>query len=530
MAVKSISTRAQICGRGERCHGGHSAVEQSSYISRTTMHSEYDGQTYYPKYSEDLVYTAVMLPGNAPEEYKDPGKLWNAVETYETGAKAQLARTYRVELPNEWNYELATKVMRDYVQRNFVDKGMCAQFAIHDSENRKTGQRNLHCHILLTMRSLDAQGHWMAKQRKEYLKDENGERIPLMDKKTGQQKTDKQHRKQWKCVTIPTNDWSSKENAKRWRKDLADTINAVNQRIGMTEDFWEHRSFKEQGLEIVPQIHLGEKASAMERAGVQTIRGDINREIIANNAVIQMARAAYEQAKENLRVISAIPASAVKAIKSEILDMIREAAKRNHERLKLPIIKGKFLRLMSDRASLQNKSQMEDFVRKMGWTSFAEMKSFKHEQEQKYSAISTQRLDMQKRAVYLQSLLDAYREYEPYIKFHKEQWAVTGWARKKYERQHISELAFYDAHRSHIKGMITEANKKITPRTWRQELAAVQASLDRTQKPYAELVTNLSAVEVLEYNRDDLNRMLANESRQKKQIAARVQNRREEAL
>lgn len=78
--------------------------------------------------------------------------------------------------------------------------------------------------------------------------------------------------------------------------------------------------------------------------------------------------------------------------------------------------------------------------------------------------------------------------------------------------------------------MITEADKKITPRTWRQELAAVQASLDRTQKPYAELVTNLSAVEVLEYNRDDLNRMLANESRQKKQIAARVQNRREEAL
>ena len=27
---------------------------------------------------------------------------------------------------------------------------------------------------------------------------------------------------------------------------MADTINAVNQRIGMTEYFWEHRSFKEQ--------------------------------------------------------------------------------------------------------------------------------------------------------------------------------------------------------------------------------------------------------------------------------------------
>ena len=62
MAVKNLSTRAQICGRGAKCHGGHSAVEQSSYISRTTMYSEYDGQTYSPKYIEDLVHTEVMLP------------------------------------------------------------------------------------------------------------------------------------------------------------------------------------------------------------------------------------------------------------------------------------------------------------------------------------------------------------------------------------------------------------------------------------------------------------------------------------
>jgi nickase len=263
------------------------------------MYSEYDRQTYYPKYSEDLVYTEVMLPDNAPPEYLDPSKLWNAVETFESGSKAQLARTYRVEPPNEWSYELATEVMQDYIRRNFVEKGMCAQFAIHDSKNKNTGQKNLRCHILLTLRSLDEEGHWMAKQKKEYLRDENGEKIPLIDKKTGEQKVDKQNRKQWKCVTIPTNDWSSKENAKLWRKDLADTINTVNQRIEMTEKFWEHRSFKEQGLEILPQIHLDEKASAMERAGVHTIRGNINREIIANNAVILVVRAAYEQAKKN---------------------------------------------------------------------------------------------------------------------------------------------------------------------------------------------------------------------------------------
>lgn len=327
------------------------------------MYSEYDGQTYYPKYSEDLVYTEVMLPDNAPPEYLDPSKLWNAVETFESGSKAQLARTYRVEPPNEWSYELATEVMQDYIRRNFVEKGMCAQFAIHDSKNKNTGQKNLRCHILLTLRSLDEEGHWMAKQKKEYLRDENGEKIPLIDKKTGEQKVDKQNRKQWKCVTIPTNDWSSKENAKLWRKDLADTINTVNQRIGMTEKFWEHRSFKEQGLEILPQIHLGEKASAMERAGVHTIRGNINREIIANNAVILVARAAYEQAKKNLQ---SIPSSAIKAIKSEIIDMIQEVVKRNHERLKLPIIGAKYMRHLSDRASLQDKTKMEGFVQKDG--------------------------------------------------------------------------------------------------------------------------------------------------------------------
>ena len=319
MAIKSISTRAQICGRSANCHGGHSAVEQSSYISREKMYSEYDEKMYYPKYSEDLVHCEVMLPENAPPEYSNPYVLWNSVEMNEKGSNAQLARTYRIELPNEWSYELASEIVRDYVNRNFVSKGMCAQFAIHDSENKKTGQRNLHCHILLTMRGIDEQGHWMPKQKKVYLTDESGERIPLIDKATGMQKVDKQNRKQWKCATIQTNDWNSRENASIWRKDLVDTINSVNERLGMTENFWEHRSFKDRGLDIFPQIHMGEKASALERAGIRTIRGDINRDIIAKNTIIMSARAAYEKAIENLETVKAIPVTVVKTIKNEPL-------------------------------------------------------------------------------------------------------------------------------------------------------------------------------------------------------------------
>lgn len=108
MAVKNLSTRVAIIGRGAKCRGGSSAVDKSAYISRTTMYSEYDGTTYYPKYTEDLVHNEVMLPVNAPAEYSDPSVLWNSVEMRESkSAKAQLARSYKINLPNEWSYGYA---------------------------------------------------------------------------------------------------------------------------------------------------------------------------------------------------------------------------------------------------------------------------------------------------------------------------------------------------------------------------------------------------------------------------------------
>ena len=46
MVEKTVSSRFKIVGRSMKCKGGHSVVEQSAYISRTTMKSEYDGRTY----------------------------------------------------------------------------------------------------------------------------------------------------------------------------------------------------------------------------------------------------------------------------------------------------------------------------------------------------------------------------------------------------------------------------------------------------------------------------------------------------
>ena len=524
MTVKNISTRAKICGRSAKCTGGHSAVEQSSYISREKMYCEYDGQTYYPKYSEDLVHCEVLLPENAPEEYKDPYVLWNSVELVEKTKDAQLARTFRIELPNEWSYDLAKEVVKDYCERNFVSKGMCVQYAIHDSEN-KQGQRNLHCHIMLTLRSLDEQGNWMPKQRKVYQRDENGERIPDIDKKTGQQKVDKQNRKQWKCTTLQTNDWNSRENAKIWRKDLADTINAVNAKIGMTDKFWEYRSFKEQGLDIIPQIHLGEKASAMERAGIRTIRGDINRDIIARNAIIDAARAVYEKAKDELAQAMAIPATVVKAFKSEIIDVIRKVAERNNNRLSLPIVKGKFIGAVSDRASLQDKSKMEAYVQSKGWTTFDEMQAERKATQAEYEKLGKSRGDMSARMDYLEKLLGFQEQYEPYQKVNAEYWKLKkaeekngkplGFFKKsqaeEYKRKHQTELNTYKIYRDTLKSMIVEPDKKINPKAWMKELDGLKDSYRKTERPLSDAIVDLAKMEVLNHNKRDLERMLQNE-------------------
>ena len=525
MVVKNASTHAEICGRGAGCKGGHNAVEQSSYISREKMYCEYDGKTYYPKYSEDLVHNEVMLPDNAPKEYADPKVLWNSVEMFEKNKNAQLARTYKLNLPNEWSYELAVDVMRDYVKRNFVDVGMCAQFAIHDSENKK-GQRNLHCHIMLTLRSIDEQGRWMDKSHKVDILDKNGNRIPVIDPKTGKQKVDKQNRKQWKCKPVSTNDWNSKENAMKWRKDIVDTINSVNEKMGIKDIRWEYRSFKDQGLDIEPQIHLGPKASALEREGIRTERGDINRQIIASNSIILQARAAYEQAKSSLETIKTASIDKIKSVKNEIIDVIREMAKRNNNRLKLPIINGQYLRLISNRESYQDKETMESFVHSMGWTSFEDFKKCKEEYEQKFNDLKSKRENNTNQFVYYRNLLEDYKTYEPYIKYHKEQWALKGFARKKYEKQHRSELLNYDVYRDLIKSKIKGDDKRILPKEWQKQIDKINRGNLDIDNSLQKTVSVLSAIEVLQWNKKDLQRMIENENhkKQKEQSINRNKN------
>ncbi|KSV60059.1 MobA/MobL family protein [Acetivibrio ethanolgignens] len=511
MAVKNLSTRVAIIGRGAKCRGGSSAVDRSAYISRTTMYSEYDGTTYYPKYSEDLVHSEVMLPVNAPTEYSDPSVLWNSVEMHESRfAKAQLARSYKIELPNEWSYELATEVIRDYVKRNFVDDGMCAQFAIHDSENPVTHQRNLHCHIMLTMCPILEDGSWGDKQKKVYVLDADGNKIR---KKNGQ----------YKCTTQDVTGWNSRENAKKWRKDLADTINAVNEKNVLTENFWEHRSFAEQGLDIIPQIHLGAKATALEKAGIQSERGNINRRIIEQNKAILTAKMLVAKAEEQLqKIVNSKPIEAVCNTANEVLEMIRAVVSRKG-RLELPIVKGKYLKKISQRQTLQSQERMEQFVVSNQIESFEQLQEFKEQREPAYEKLSAERQSIAGQIARLEQLLVAYSELEPYIEYHKTSNSLKGFAKRKYDREHETELKDYNSYRAELKKM-PSSDEKITPKKWTAEKAKLEERLQENNPAYTRVVTELASAEVIEHNRKMLAMRREAEQNKHSQLYSRKKN------
>ena len=504
--TKQASTRFSIVRRSK----GQSAVEKASYISRSILVSEFDGQTYRPKYHEDLVHSEITLPPNAPKEYADRATLWNAVELAEKGQKSQLARMLKASLPNEWSYELAEEVVRDYVQRNFVDKGMCADWAIHDSENDK-GQRNLHIHVMLTLRPLTEKGEWGAKQKKVYDLDENGERIPIIDKKTGQQKVDKRNRKQWKCHTADSTDWNSQENAKMWRKDLADTINATNEQLGIALH-WEHRSFKEQGIDREPTIHIGAVANALERKGIQTERGNINREIIRNNMLLEQAKEMLMFAKQEVHSAQyeKIKNTAV-SVKNEVMEMIAKVRGRKG-RLDLPIVSGKHLRKIADRTALQSADNAEKFITTRKIDSFESLSKFTADKEQQYGQLETVHLSKGQKLNRLKELSKMYALYAPIQATYKESQSLKGIAKMRYDKEHKDSLSKYPELKERMQSLL-QNGEKITPKQWKAEIQSLQAEYDSIGKEKSKTATELAYAEVISYNRKNLERELQNESR-----------------
>ena len=288
-----------------------SAVGRAAYMSCSRMRNERTGVLYNYTRKPGLVWQAVFLPDNAPQAWADRSVLWNAVEAKENAVVGHLAREVVVALPIELSVPAWISLLTDYIREQYVALGMCADVSIHNTDGT-----NPHAHILLTSRPLEADGSWAQKAKLMYVCKRDAEQ-KLMTNTEYQLVRNDGWQKQY-CYLVggkkqfmtpdeaaangyplarkdPRNynlvhplvaQWRSVEQLMAWRKAWADVVNRYLQSAGSAARI-DHRSYKEQGIDLIPMIHEGPAARRIEARGGISRRCEKNRQIRAENARIR---------------------------------------------------------------------------------------------------------------------------------------------------------------------------------------------------------------------------------------------------
>ena len=462
----------KIVSRGK----GKSAVAAAAYRSGEKLTNEWDGLTHDYTKKGGVVHSEILLPAHAPPAFSDRSTLWNSVELSEKSNNAQLAREVEIALPVELSREEQTRLVREYCSSQFVSKGMIADFNLHD-----TGGGNPHAHILLTMRPLDERGAWLPKSKKEYVLDENGEKIRLP---SGRYKTRK----------VDLVDWNNRENAEVWRRAWADLANDFLAQNNRPERI-DHRSYERQGIDQLPTVHVGVSATQMEKKGIVTERGELNRNIKAANRILREIRRLVRGLKDWI--------AELKERKTALLEALTEARAQASE----PTIPQLLARYMEqrgeERADWTSKGKLKgavsDFNKVQAAMEFLRQKEIStvetlDRQLDRISetavAICDSMRKAERRIKDIDTLLSHIGNYEKYKPVYRE-YAAIGWKKQKekFEEAHRGELDAYLAAARYVKTHLPgtsysrkelEAERKDLAAALpgkREELEAVQADV-----------------------------------------------------
>ena len=462
----------KIVSRGK----GKSAVAAAAYRSGEKLTNEWDGLTHDYTKKGGVVHSEILLPAHAPPAFSDRSTLWNSVELSEKSNNAQLAREVEIALPVELSREEQTRLVREYCSSQFVSKGMIADFNLHD-----TGGGNPHAHILLTMRPLDEKGAWLPKSKKEYVLDENGEKIRLP---SGRYKTRK----------VDLVDWNNRENAEVWRRAWADLANEFLAQNNRPERI-DHRSYERQGIDQIPTVHVGVSATQMEKKGIVTERGELNRSIKAANRILREIRRLVRGLKDWI--------AELKERKAALLEALAEARAQASE----PTIPQLLARYMEqrgeERADWTSKGKLKgavsDFNKVQAAMEFLRQKEISTVEtldrqldgiSENAVAIRDSMRKAERRIKDIDTLLSHIGNYEKYKPVYKE-YAAIGWKKQKekFEEAHRGELDAYRAAARYVKTHLSgtsysrkelEAERKDLAAALpdkREELEAVQADV-----------------------------------------------------
>src|SRR5713101_8198099 len=215
---------------------GRSAVAAAAYRSASELHDQRQGQSFDYSDKPNVVHSEIFSPTNAPAWVHDRESLWNAVESGERRKDSQVAREVEFAIPQELSQAEGIALARDFVQREFVSRGMVADLNVHWEED------NPHAHVMLTMREINEQGF--------------GRKVT---------------------------EWNRVELLKAWREHWADLANEHLHRLGHDMRI-DHRSYQDQGVELEPTSHLGKAVDEMRARGAYTERARRLEEVRERNA------------------------------------------------------------------------------------------------------------------------------------------------------------------------------------------------------------------------------------------------------
>ena len=445
-----------IVSRGK----GKSAVAAAAYRSGEKLTNEWDGMTHDYTRKGGVVHTEIMLPPHAPPSFSDRSTLWNSVELYEKAGNAQLAREIDAALPIELSREEQIRLVREYCSSQFVSRGMCVDYAIHDTDSG-----NPHCHIMLTMRPLDERGTWAAKSKKEYDLDENGERIRLP---SGRYKTHK----------VDLTGWNDKDNTLLWRKAWADFTNDFLERNGSPERI-DHRSNAERGIDELPTVHMGVAACQMEKKGIATEKGELNRNIQKANRLIREIRAQIGKLKEWIADLFKARETAPKQppqspnlanLLMKYLSVQREKSRKYSQRWQQ----------QHAADELKTIAAAVNYLSEHSISTLDELDASLSSVSDKVYSIREGMKTAEQRMKELQKLIENGENYLQYKPIHAELKKLkNGWTNKrdKYEEAHRAELTLWNAASRYLHANLTDI-KMLPISKWKQEYADLKEQRD----------------------------------------------------
>ncbi len=448
---------------------GQSAIAAAAYRAGEKLYSDLYGE--YSDYTRKrgIVETGILLPSFAPKEYENREKLWNAVEQAEWHPKAQLAYSFDFSLQNEFSMKENLEIAREFIQKQFVDRGMIADYAVH-LPDKSDAVPNPHVHVLCPIRPLNPDGTWGAKQKRVYRLDDAGNR--MKDEK-GRDLFD----------AVPTTDWGSAESLERWREAWAEINNQHFAAHGL-EARLDNRSYVRQGLDQIPTVHEGPKIREMERRGIHTEKGDRNRWIRQLNALIRKLRT-------QLRELSDWIADLKQAAKPEpsVYDLLTAHLNQRNA--------GAWSFVPKNR-NLKEHSQMVRYLQEHGITTMEDLSEHIRQVNETADPVQAELQKITKQIQQLDAIEKAFDRYQS-VKPIFDKWSGIYFkkAKEKFKAEHEKEIRTYYACRRQIEPYLRENGDLDFTRLLleRGELTQQADRLNEENHPLVEQIATLNRIQ-----------------------------------